>query len=196
MHTLLCCTGILAPILEEIFFRKLIIDRTRRYGELASILVSAFFFALFHGNFSQFFYAFGIGVLFGYIYCRTGSYVTVTLLHVVFNIFMGVIPAALSPGIFAFAEELLLLESDAEIIALAVKHAASVVPYYLHVFVQDVLSIVGIVLLIINRKRIYIEKSDLSISAREQRRAAVLNAGVIVALALLVFLTVSTLFTK
>jgi len=189
------CTGILAPILEELFFRKLMIDRTRRYGELASILVSAFFFALFHGNFSQFFYAFGIGVLFGYVYCRTGSYVTVTLLHMAFNIVMGVIPAALSPGILAFAEELMLFESDAEIIALAVKHAAAIVPYFLLIFVQDALSIVGIVLLIINRRRIYIEKSTLSISAEEQRNAAVLNAGVIVAVAALVLITVSTLFT-
>ena len=50
------CAGIIAPILEELFFRKLLIDRMRRHGDFAAIFTSALLFGLFHQNFSQFFY--------------------------------------------------------------------------------------------------------------------------------------------
>lgn len=62
---------ILAPIVEEFLFRRQLIDRTVRFGEKSSIVFSAFSFALFHMNLYQFFYAFGLGLLFGYVYTRT-----------------------------------------------------------------------------------------------------------------------------
>ena len=48
--------GIVAPFLEEFLFRKLLIDHTRRYGELVCIVTSGVLFGLFHGNFTQFFF--------------------------------------------------------------------------------------------------------------------------------------------
>ena len=69
----LILTSLLAPIFEELFFRKLLIDRTVKYGAKLSILLSALLFALFHGNLSQFFYAFLIGAFFAYIYIKTGK---------------------------------------------------------------------------------------------------------------------------
>lgn len=59
---------ILAPVIEELIFRKLIIDRIRGYGEGLAVIVSGLMFGLFHGNLYQFFYAFGLGALFAYIY--------------------------------------------------------------------------------------------------------------------------------
>ena len=50
---------ILAPIVEEFIFRKLMIDRTAQYGEKIAIFLSAFAFGLLHQNLFQFFYAFG-----------------------------------------------------------------------------------------------------------------------------------------
>jgi len=76
----------LAPIFEEIFFRKLLIDRTIQYGAKISILLSALLFALFHGNLSQFFYAFLIGGLFAYIYIKTGRIIYTILLHMIINL--------------------------------------------------------------------------------------------------------------
>ncbi len=87
---LLFC-GILAPILEEIFFRKLVIDRLRRFGDLPAILISGITFGLIHGNFSQFFYAAGIGLVFGYIYLSTGRLRYSIALHMVVNMIGGVI---------------------------------------------------------------------------------------------------------
>ena len=62
--------GLLAPVCEEWIFRKEIISRLRRYGEKTAIIFSALAFALFHMNVFQFFYAFGLGLMFGYVYIR------------------------------------------------------------------------------------------------------------------------------
>lgn len=52
------CICIVGPIIEEIIFRKIIVSRLVGYGEFIAVFVSAFMFALGHGNLSQFFYAF------------------------------------------------------------------------------------------------------------------------------------------
>ncbi|MFT4105319.1 MAG: CPBP family glutamic-type intramembrane protease [Lacrimispora sp.] len=79
---------VMAPVFEEILYRKVLIGRIRQYGDKAAILVSSFIFGLSHGNFYQFFYAFGIGLVFGYIYIRTGKLRYTILFHMVIN-FMG-----------------------------------------------------------------------------------------------------------
>ena len=190
------CTGLFAPILEELFFRKLIIDRTRRYGELASILISAAFFGIFHQNFSQFFYAFGIGILLGYVYCRTGSYLTVTLLHIAFNVIMGVLPSLMAPDVLAFLEEYVQIDAaNAEaMMELIGEYAAPLLMYLAYILIQGALSIAGVILLIVMRKRIYLERNSM-LSPAEQRKAAIVNFGVIAAFLLLIGLTVNTLFT-
>ena len=53
-------TVILAPIMEELIFRKALVDRAIVYGDKATVLLSGLMFGLFHGNFHQFFYAFGL----------------------------------------------------------------------------------------------------------------------------------------
>ena len=60
---------LLAPVLEELLFRKMLIDRTIKYGEGISVLISALFFGLFHGNLNQFAYAFVIGGVFAFSSC-------------------------------------------------------------------------------------------------------------------------------
>ncbi|MBO7386517.1 MAG: CPBP family intramembrane metalloprotease, partial [Lachnospiraceae bacterium] len=78
--------GIIGPIFEELLFRKLLIDNLAKYGEGLAITVSGFAFGLFHGNFSQFFYAAMIGLLFGYIYVRTGRIRYTIILHMIINL--------------------------------------------------------------------------------------------------------------
>ena len=82
--------GILAPVMEELFYRKLVIDRLRRYGDLFAVISSGILFGLIHGNFHQFFYAATIGCLFGYIYVRTGRIGYTVLLHMCVNLVGGV----------------------------------------------------------------------------------------------------------
>ena len=77
--------SLLAPIIEELVFRKALIDRIRVYGEGTAILVSGLMFGLFHGNLFQFFYAFGLGSMFAYIYIRTGKVHYTIILHAIIN---------------------------------------------------------------------------------------------------------------
>lgn len=83
-------TVVCAPIFEEIFTRKIVIDRLLPYGEIPAVLISGLAFGLIHGNFNQFFYAAAIGIILGFIYTRTGNiYCTITL-HMMFNFLGGV----------------------------------------------------------------------------------------------------------
>ena len=76
---------ICAPIMEEMFFRKFLIDRMRVYGEKTAMITTGLMFGLFHGNFSQFFYAAGLGMLFGYVYLRSGKIRYTIGLHMFIN---------------------------------------------------------------------------------------------------------------
>jgi membrane protease YdiL (CAAX protease family) len=78
-------TAIVAPILEELLFRKLLIDRVGQYGQKVAVVMSGFLFGLAHGNFEQFFYAFFIGMMFAYIYIKTGKIKYSIILHCILN---------------------------------------------------------------------------------------------------------------
>jgi len=87
-------TCIIAPLGEELLFRKLLIDRTRRYGDVAAILLSGLLFGLFHGNLFQFFYAFLLGMILAYMYTRTDNLWWCVAMHAVINLLGSiVIPA-------------------------------------------------------------------------------------------------------
>ncbi len=88
----LLCAVILAPIAEELFFRKALIDRLSAYHPMDAILFSALLFGLIHGNLTQFLYAFPIGVLFGIIYWRTKNIRYTILLHMGMNTLGGLLP--------------------------------------------------------------------------------------------------------
>ena len=77
--------GISAPIFEEIIFRKFVVDALRRYGEGTAVLLSAVVFGLAHGNFSQCFYTFGLGLILAVLYCRTGNLIASIVPHMILN---------------------------------------------------------------------------------------------------------------
>ena len=100
-----------APILEEIVFRKLILGHLTAYGTGIAIFCSAFIFALIHCNLYQFFYAFFIGLVLGAVYCRTGRVIYTILLHALFNLYSGVLPAYLGTGIEKFDPALVFVNA-------------------------------------------------------------------------------------
>lgn len=88
---------IMAPLVEEFLFRKILIDRLHIYGGALSVFISAMMFGLFHGNFSQMFYAFTLGLVFGAVYLKTGKLHYTIILHMMINFLGGIIgPALLS----------------------------------------------------------------------------------------------------
>ena len=89
------CLVVLAPLFEELLFRRWLIDRMRPYGERLAVILSSLMFGLFHGNLSQFFYAAALGALFGYVYVRTGKLRWSAALHMFINAIGSVIGPAL-----------------------------------------------------------------------------------------------------
>ncbi len=138
---------IIAPFGEELIFRKLLLDRTAKYGEGAAIFFSGLTFSLFHGNVMQIFYAFAVGLILAYIYVKTGSYVRCALLHGILNAFFGVI----APNLFKYIDS-----GNKTMEAVA---AIAVLAEYLFAFVGIILFIVYL-----SKKKIKIEKSEYILS--------------------------------
>ena len=83
---------VLAPLFEELVFRKVLVDRVLPYGEWPAILFSGLCFGLFHGNLSQFFYAALLGMVLAYVYIRTGNVLYTIGIHACINFLGGVLP--------------------------------------------------------------------------------------------------------
>lgn len=79
---------ICAPFIEEYVFRKLIVDRTVKYGQGVAVLLSGLMFGLFHGNLNQFVYAFALGCFLAFLYVKTGKLKITIALHCMIN-FVG-----------------------------------------------------------------------------------------------------------
>ena len=86
---------IIAPIVEEIMFRHIIINKLRKYGSGIAIFTSAFAFGLYHGNLFQMFYAFGIGLVLATTLYKTGRLRYAIILHIAINFIGSVLPLGL-----------------------------------------------------------------------------------------------------
>ena len=166
---------LLAPALEEWIFRKLLVDRTIRYGEGTAIFLSGLMFGLFHGNLNQFVYTFLVGAFWAFIYVKTGRLRYTIYLHMALN-FMG------SIGSLFFLDAISTLEGGSS--AMNGFHfllgmllpLAIVIPYLIVVFG---LVISGIVLLVTNWKRIRLIPAELFIPKEKRFSVIFLNAGMI-----------------
>lgn len=78
---------VIAPLFEEFWFRGMVLESLRPYGNGVAIFISALLFGLTHANFAQFFYAALMGIFLGYIAVSTKSVVTTTIMHAIFNSF-------------------------------------------------------------------------------------------------------------
>ena len=78
---------IVAPVGEEFLFRKALYDKIGRFGQKPYVLLGGLIFGLFHGNLSQFLYAFALGVVFCYLYAKTGNLLYTIALHIIVNLF-------------------------------------------------------------------------------------------------------------
>lgn len=86
---------ILAPVAEELLFRRAIIDHLRPWGEGFAVVASALLFSLSHANLFQMLYAFTVGVILGGVYLRTGQVRYTMLLHAGLNL----VSLALMPAV-------------------------------------------------------------------------------------------------
>lgn len=186
--------GIIGPILEELFFRKLLIDRMRPYGEVPAILISAAFFGMFHMNFSQFLYAFGIGLVLGFLYYRTGNFVITTALHALFNIVMSAIQMLFYAPLMEFLTKLEAMGIEEDIFPLLQEYAIPLLLYALYSLAIFGLVIAGIVLFCMNVKKIKLRKNEHSLEFSDYKNVLLKSPGVIAAVVLLMVLMITSLF--
>ncbi|MEE0929945.1 MAG: CPBP family intramembrane glutamic endopeptidase [Acutalibacteraceae bacterium] len=79
-------TGILAPIVEEIAFRRGIQKNiSEKYGPIIGIAVSSITFGVMHGNLFQGIFATLMGIILGYVYYKTNNLWYTTIIHIVNN---------------------------------------------------------------------------------------------------------------
>ncbi len=151
---------LLAPPFEEFLFRKLICDRTIKYGQGTAVVVSGLIFGLFHGNFNQFFYAFALGCFLAYIYVRTGTIKYSTILHMMVN-FVGSVLGGL-----------LLNNVDVE-------SPMGMVIYALYALCIYSIAIAGIVLLLVNKSKMTMEAGEVTIEKGQRFKTVILNPGML-----------------
>ena len=87
------------PVFEELLYRKLVIDRMCGLGDNAKVICSAVLFALPHVlsvGVPAMLFAFGMGLVWGYVYTRKGKLWPVIQLHALGNLMGSYIPLALS----------------------------------------------------------------------------------------------------
>ena len=90
------CVVIVAPVVEEVVFRGLIMTRlARAMPPWPAVLLSAAIFGACHGQFIWACYAFVLGTVFGLLDMRAGSILPSILAHITFN-FIGQVFTTLS----------------------------------------------------------------------------------------------------
>lgn len=150
----LFCAGVLlfqlviiAPLFEEFWFRGMVLESLRPYGNGFAIFVSALLFGMTHANFSQFFYATVLGICLGYIAVSTGSIVTTTIMHAMVNGISGLLLFFLSFD--EVGDYILAKESGADAVQTPV-----VVCYLIFCFVVIMLMIIGVLMAIVKLRHI------------------------------------------
>ncbi len=173
---------LIGPFFEELMFRKLIIDRTRGYGEKLSVIFSAIVFALYHMSVQQLFYTFLVGLLYGYLYIRKGSLLYNWLLHAAFNFFGAVIPLLFKEFVPEYERFLELSTSETSVeelfeIVESNMFAYGIVSWYSVGLMA--MAFLGVFWLFKRMKQIRFEKAVFELPKDSEATTAFVNVGVI-----------------
>lgn len=81
---------VIAPVIEEILFRGVVLKPLEKYGKLLAIVISSLLFAIYHGNIIQGIYAFICGLLLGFVASEYSLKYSV-ILHIFNNLISTII---------------------------------------------------------------------------------------------------------
>ena len=190
---------ILAPLLEEYIFRKQIIDRTKIYGEKTAVILSGLLFGLFHTNMFQFFYAFFVGVLFAYIYVRTGRLRYPVLIHGIINFCGSVIaPYIVSKIDMDTINKLSTMDPNSvsaeELMEIMMPIMPGLMMHLAYYAVSFGLSVAGFILYILKKKSIRWTPAESQLPHYEVANTVYMNIGIILFITVTVALTVASVF--
>ncbi len=169
---------VIAPLVEEFVFRRSIIDRLHPYGQKRAVFVSALLFGLFHGNLSQFFYAFLLGLVFGTVYVKTGRLRCSVGLHMLINFLGSVLAPALLERVDTQALGSLSTENLAQVLT------NDMVLYFAYVAFMLLAAVLGLILMLVRRKELRFASEPLELRGREARRITWGNTGMLLNLLL------------
>lgn len=189
---------IVGPIFEEWMFRKQLIDHTRKYGEKTAILLSGLAFGLFHMNLFQFFYAFLLGVMFGYIYMRTSKLRYSTAMHMIINFNGGVLaPWILTRVDLDQLDKVSQAAENGNVAAMeqwASQNATGLAIMLVYFLLYGAVILVGFVLLIRNFRKAEFYIAPEELPRGTGARTVYGNVGMITFIVLTVLLTAISLF--
>ncbi len=172
--------AILAPVVEEFLFRRTLIDRMRPYGEKLAVILSALLFGLFHGNLSQFFYAFFVGLVLGYLYLRSNRLRYTILLHAMANTLGGVIGPYLMEKLQATGAADLSMEEIAKMEDLSALGGTGV--FVLYALVLMGVAIAGLVILCTRFKKVVFLPAERQLAKDQVFPVSIVNPGMILAI--------------
>ena len=173
--------SIIAPIFEEIIFRKLLIDRTIKYGARISIILSATMFGLMHGNLNQFFYTFLLGGFFAYVYIKTGKIIYTILLHISLNIIGSVLSLIVVESVNAVTQG-----------TYTVFDAGIILGFVIFLIIALLIGLYGL----INFRKADLTKIKTKIELANPLRTAFINPGMICYIGLTILLIIHTTFLR
>ncbi|MCI8691165.1 MAG: CPBP family intramembrane metalloprotease [Lachnospiraceae bacterium] len=174
---------ICAPIMEEYVFRKLIVDRTVRYGQAAAVLVSGLMFGLFHGNLNQFIYAFVLGVFLAFLYVKTGNLKITIALHMLINFMGGAVSTWLMRLVDLDEYIRLVGGNNAEAMAAFLRDNMLGLFAYLCLLIFLIgVTLAGLTLLIVflAKRRFTFQKGSVVIPRGKRFSAVMVNAGMLI----------------
>lgn len=167
---------ILAPIIEEFIFRKQLIDRMNIYGEKLAVVTSAVMFGLFHGNLSQLFYAVGLGLVFGYVYLKTGKLSYCIGLHMFINLLGSIV----GPALLENANFLALETADiANLDVLQSLITPGLIGFIAYTFALIGLAVTGFVLLCVKSRHISFKSAEFELPRGNRFKTVYLNIGML-----------------
>lgn len=105
----LVCVAVVPALFEEFAFRGMILGTLRKFGDIPAIIISALFFALYHGNFIQIPFAFIVGIALGIITVITDSIWPAILVHFLNNSYATIMSAIISYTNFTILSGLFLI---------------------------------------------------------------------------------------
>ncbi len=139
--------AVIAPLFEEFWFRGIVMESLRPFGNGFAIFVSALLFGMTHANFQQFFYATALGICLGYIAQATKSIITTTVMHAIFNSISGILLMFMSTD--EVGDYLLSSVSGRE-----VEKSPIVTVYTVYLVCIVLLMIVGVVMFLFKLRKI------------------------------------------
>lgn len=181
------CVG--APIAEEFLFRKLLIDRTIGYGEKMSVLLSGVLFGIVHGNFEQFFYAFALGSLFAYIYCKTGKIRNTIIFHMWINFRSSIVIPLLMRPLEPWLQEVNPVDAQEMVSSLFNEPAVVLTFILLSVYgiIEMGVALAGFILFFVFKKYIYFYPGIRRLPRKLAFQVVLFNPGMIIFLLLCLY---------